>query len=344
MKDKKIIFQTTPFRSGSGLLNRMLNAHPKIGAVDDNTKFFWFCHNRYLPLNEKNILKLLQDEAYRLLHRFNIKIDAGECFEEIRKQQFSQAVIYKTILLNIFKDHPNEIILDKETLSWTKIPIVLEWFPDSKALLTIRDIRDVVVSFKKMTIAPKNDYLIALFNVIDAMDHFLKFQEIYPDRFYGVRYEELKINPESEIKKICKFLEIDYDARMLDENNWTDYRGKKWANKKESSFYSSGDHLNPMGRWRRRITEEELFLCEWIGKKQMQNFGLKFENKKVSQEIFDRAIEMITSSELLRECFKRWCESGGGVERYPLDPTKPKNWDKNAIRNPEAFHEKTKIY
>ena len=337
MNDKRIIFQSTPFRSGSALLNRMLSAHPKIGALDDKVKFFCFSYNRYLPLTENNIGQLLQDTAYRLLHRFNIEIDTDECFKAIIKHEISQRAVYKTILLHIFKDHPNELILDKETLAWTKIPVFLEWFHDSKALLTIRDIRDVVVSFKKMTIAPQNDYLIALFDVIGAMEHFIKFQKMYPDRFYGVRYENLKLNPESETKKICKFLEIDYNQRMLDENNWSDYKGKKWANKKESAFYSSGDHLNPMGRWKRLITEEELFLCEWIGKKQMQEFGLKFENKKISQEVFNRAIEMITSSELLRECFKHWCESGGGVERYPLDPTDPNAWHKGSVHNPKAF-------
>ena len=62
------------------------------------------------------------------------------------------------------------------------------------------------LSFKKMTFAPKYDYLIALFNVINAMDYALELQRTYPDRFYCVRYENLKLNPESELKKVCSFL------------------------------------------------------------------------------------------------------------------------------------------
>jgi len=34
---------------------------------------------------------------------------------------------------------------------------------------------------------------------------------------------------------------------------------------------------------------------------------------------------------LLREAFKNWEKTGKGVEKYPLDPTDPKTWDKNAM-------------
>ena len=316
MQKIKFIFQSTPFRSGATLLSRMLNAHPKIGSLNDDVKFFRFCYNRYLPLNKKNVHRMLEEEAYRLLHRFNIKLDVNKCFEVIKKYPLKHDIIYKTILLHLFKNRPKDFILDKETLAWTKIPLFLEWFPNSKALLIIRDLRDVVVSFKKLTFAPGNDYLIALFNVIDAMDTFLELQHKFPHRFYGVRYEMLKSNPKSEMKKISHFLGIDYSANMLNEKKWVEFNGEKWINKKHSTFYTSGDYQNPVGRWRRLITEEELFLCEWIGKKQMQNFGIKFEGSKISQKTFNRAIQMLTSSNVLRECFQHWCETGKGMEAF----------------------------
>ncbi|MBI2026249.1 MAG: sulfotransferase [Deltaproteobacteria bacterium] len=315
----------------------MLNAHSRIGALNDDVKFFRFCYNRYLPLNEENIARMLADEAYRLLNRFNIKLDVKECLETIARHSLSHDVIYKTILLQLFQGRENDIIMDKETLAWSKIPLFLEWFPGSKALLIVRDLRDVVVSFKKLTFAPRFDYLIALFNVMDAMAASIELKQKYPDRFYCVRFEDLKTHPEQTIKKVCIFLEVEFEHQMLDENSWTEYNGEKWINKRHSAFYTEGDHENPMGRWRRLITEEELFLCEWIGRKHMQQFDLKFEDRKIAQKVFDKALEMITSSDLLRECFKKWCETGCGVERYPLDATNPQYWDKKLMFNPSAF-------
>ena len=127
--------------------------------------------------------------------------------------------IYSTLLNQIFKDYDYKYIGETECLSWTKIPYTLEMFPKSKTLLIIRDLRDVVVSFKKMTHAPNNDYLIALFNAISAMDHCIEYENAYPDRFYGIRFESLKANPEREVQKICKFLEVSFEPSMLDKNN-----------------------------------------------------------------------------------------------------------------------------
>ena len=104
---------------------------------------------------------------------------------------------------------------------------------------------------------------------------------------------------------------------------WKNNLGGLWHNTKVSSLYQDGDLQNRMGRWRRLIAPEDLFLCEWIGKKQMEEFGMKREGGPVSQEVFDRAMEIITSSSLLRECFKHWCETGQGVEKYPLNPLNP---------------------
>lgn len=331
MNNKKFIFISTPFRSGSALLSRTLNAHSQIGLTNDDLKFFRFCYNRYLPVSENNTRTMLNDLAHRLLIRFNITIEVESCLDRLKQQPLSHASIYATLLQHLWEGHNNSFIGEMESISWTKIPTFLNMFPNGKALLIIRDLRDVLVSFKKKTIAPGNDYLIALFNVVDAMDHFLACQESFPDRFYGVRYEALKKNPEEEVRKVCHFLGVDFEPEIMSEDNWIDYHGKKWANTKVSSFHKDGDSLNPVGRWRKLITPEELFLCEWIGGKQMQAFGLKAEGGGVTQEEFDRAMEMITSSKLLREAFKHWCETEKGVERYPLDPTNPKTWEKNPI-------------
>lgn len=340
MNKQQYVFMASPFRSGSALVSRILNAHSQIAITADKIKFFRFCYNRYLPLNGENVKNMLNDLAHRLSGRYNIQLDAQECFEKINQLPLCHASIYSTLLQQFYKNLNKHIIGELEGMSWTKIPILLSMFPNSKALLIVRDLRDVVVSFKKSTISPGNDYMIALFNVIDAMDHFLEYQVKFSDRFYGIRFEALKANPEEVTKNICQFLGVDYEPEMLNEENWTEYYNNgwnPWENRRTSSFYNESKHLNPVGRWRSLISKEDLFLCEWIGKKQMEAFGIKMEGEPVSQDEFNLAIEKITSSPLLRECFKHWCLTGKGVERYPVDPLDPRKWDKNYIAKPKAF-------
>ena len=325
------LFISSPFRSGSALLSRTLNTHSQIALLNDDIKYFRFIYSRYLPLREDNIIKMLNDISYRLLKRFNMKLDVKSCLSTIQQQPIDEASIYSTLLNYFLGDQQKKLIGEMESVSWTNISVFLNMYPEAKGLLIIRDLRDVVVSFKKKTIAPGYDYLIALFNVIDAMDHYLEYQESFPERFYGVSFELLKENPEREITKICLFLDLEYEAGMIVEENWTDYHGDKWKNRQISSFYKDADSMNPVGRWRRLITPEELYLCEWIGCKQMKAFNMQFEGELASQEVIDRAIKMLNSSELLREAFKNWEKTGKGVEKYPLDPTDPKTWDKNAM-------------
>jgi hypothetical protein len=92
-----------------------------------------------------------------------------------------------------------------------------------------------------------------------------------------------------------------------------------------------------MGRWRKIITEEDLFLCEWLGRGQMKKFSIKPEGKEVSQEIFDNAINKLNSSPLLRDAFRNWAITGSGMQKYPIDPTIPKNWDRSEILNIKEF-------
>ena len=93
MKDKKLIFMATPFRSGSALTSRMLNAHSQVGMICDKLKYFTFCYDRYNPLTDDNVKKILNDVAARLHGRYDITINVDECFDHILSKPRSEASI-----------------------------------------------------------------------------------------------------------------------------------------------------------------------------------------------------------------------------------------------------------
>ena len=286
---------------------------------------------------------MLNDLNDRFYGRWKLKIDVDKCYASIDLNKNTYQSIYTTVMRNLYKDYDTPIIGEMEGSVWRNIPDFFKMFPNGKALMLIRDLRDVVVSFKKMTFAPDNDYLISLFNVIDAIDHWIKYEKLYPDRFYGIRYEKIKLDPVPETKKICEFLGIEYEPEMVEENNWKDLTNggwNVWENRAVSSFHKEGDSTHPVGRWRKLISKEDLFLCEWIGRKQMDNFKLAKEGEPINTYVFQKAINKITSSDLLIDCFRIWAETSCGVTRFPLDPLKAKNWNKNIIANPEVFAKK----
>ncbi|MCI0529675.1 MAG: sulfotransferase, partial [Nitrospira sp.] len=299
---------------------------------------FRFCYHRYDPISDfENIKRLVGDMAYRLYNRFEITFDQDECLALLEKDTLGYGQTYVSILRTLFGHTSKRILGDKEALAWTKIPDFLRMCPNGKVIVILRDPRDVVTSFKYSTIAPGNDYLIALFNVVDAVNHAFRYRLKYPSQVYIVTFEHLKINTEDELRRLCNFIEVEFMGEMLDRERYTDHMGKKWDAGESLTFKEETDWLAPVGRWRRRIEPEDLYLCEWIGGKQIAQLGLGLDGRVHSQEVFDKAIEKITSSNLLSEAFKRWCDVGEGMERFPLDPLNPANWDPGWVRHPEAF-------
>jgi Sulfotransferase family len=334
----RMIFLTTPMRSGSSLLSRILSANPAVAMSFDSVNFFRFCYQRYDPIAAPgNLEKLVSDMSHRLGNRFDIQLDVEHCLSLIPSGERSYGRAYWSILRTLFPEKESTWLGDKESMAWTRIPSFLDMFPDGRAVIIVRDPRDVVNSFKHTTIAPDNDYLIALFDVVDAINHATRLSLRDPSRVYMVRFERMKLDPENEIRKLCDFIGIDFIPQMLDFDQFVDHSGKKWDAKESLSFPEETNPLAPVGRWRKMITPDDLFLCEWIAGKQIQMIGQPLSGTPCSQWDFDSALQKINSSPLLRAAFKRWCESGEGSEQFPLDPTNPANWDPNWVKNPEAF-------
>ena len=335
----RCIFLTTPFRSGSALLSRILSAHPSIAMSYDTVNFFRFCYHRYDPISQtENAARLFEDMAHRLYNRFELKLDTKQCMTYFGDDDRSYGQAYLSILKSLFPAEDKTILGDKEPLAWTRIPSFLEMCPKGKAIVILRDPRDVVVSFKKLTIAPEHDYLIALFNVIDAVNQAFRLQHLHPERVIAVRFEQLKTNMEHEVRRLCAFLEVDFSPRMLDVDKYTDHSGNKWDSQAASIFPEEHQNpLAPVGRWRSRIEPEDLFLCEWIAGEQIARLGLPFDGRIHSPKVFERAIQKLMSSPLLRDAFQRWCDLGEGMEKFPLDPLDPTTWDPDYVARPEVF-------
>lgn len=334
----KCILMSQPMKSGSTLVSRMLNAHPLVGMTYDSVNFFRFCYHRYDPITDmENVRRLFDDMAYRLYHRFEIELDTAECLAHMGESNLSYGQAYLSIIRTMLTGSGKTIVGDKEPLAWTRIPDFLRMCPNGKAIITVRDPRDVLISFKAMTTAPGNDYLIALFNVIDAVNHAIRLRAQYPERVYMIEFSRLKVDTEAVLRDLCNFLEIDFAPQILEEDSYTDMAGNAWDPRETMSFKEETGWLTPVARWKRNIDEEDLYLAEWIAKEQIGQLGLDFSGKVHSQEVFNKAVEKITSSDLLKEAFKRWCDLREGMERFPTDPLDPINWDPDLVKHPEAF-------
>ena len=128
---------------------------------------------------------------------------------------------------------------------------------------------------------------------------------------------------------------------MIDERYYKGLDGKKWDQSKVFSFSGKLKKQN-IDRWRYIIEMEDLFLCEFLAKKQMKMMELEKSNIIFDKKIIIKGFNKITSSNLLKDSFINWILTKKGNSKFPLDPTNPKNYDMTEFKNPKIFKIKYK--
>ena len=124
---------------------------------------------------------------------------------------------------------------------------------------------------------------------------------------------------------------------MLDESNFKDIKGNKWDDSKTFSFKGKLKNKT-LNRWKLLISDEDLYLCQSIAEKQMRKMKYKISKKKISDDKVKSAIKKLRESKLLNSVYLHWIKTGEGSPKYPLDPTKPENWDRKFVKVKNKFN------
>ncbi|MCM8790608.1 MAG: sulfotransferase [Candidatus Omnitrophica bacterium] len=335
------IFITGIYRSGSTLLSRILNAHPMLAVTYDSIQFMRFSYGRFDPLDKRNAANLVEEVYTRISKRFGLTFDKEAVMKRVSGAgEVSYAQVYDAIMDQfLLRNKPGAVAWGEKTnVAWGKIPFFLRMFPLGKAIIIVRDPRDVLCSFKKLTNAPWPDYLDSVFASLDALQKGSEFKKTLPaDRFFLIRYEDLVSDTEDSLRKLAGFLEVPYDAAMLDTSHFQDRKGDRWKFDTMFSDPLKGISEKASYRWKRVILNEELFLAELILGEWLTEYGYEPSGKTFSMAAMKKAFSMIRQSCLLKGRFVRWLETGCGVEAYPTDPLNPANWGEQKHNHPGAI-------
>ena len=283
-------------RSGSNFIVKILNAHPKICGPSPNHLI------RVIALNEKNYGKLgdlknwktfIHDVLFYVesqMAEWKTSVTADEILEKCNLGDSTSLIKY-ILEKEANSNHKSEIFI-KENQLYNYIDWIHERFPSSNYIYLVRDVRDVALSWKKSSNHPgaikkavevwKNDQ-------INFLKHYKNFSEL--GRGIYIKYENLIINPESELKKICEQLYINYNDEML--NYYKDKLTIKNAKKIENWNNLSKPVLkNNYNKFKDELNDWEIQYIEYHCRELMQLFDYEFElnpirtlNKKVYEKI-----------------------------------------------------------
>ena len=197
--DLNLIFHIGFPRSGTTLIDTILNSHSQVTVVEE------------IPIIEGILKKIRKIKFQNILEKQ----------ERAKKLYLESLEIHKT------RNYKNtEIVVDKLPLNLVRIKELNELFPQSKILMSIRHPLDCILSCFIQNFQ-LNSAMINFLDINQTAKMYDKVMQIWKyniDKIQvpicNIKYEDLISNSNKEIGKILKFLEI------KDEDNLRGYKEK----------------------------------------------------------------------------------------------------------------------
>ena len=223
------IFIVSSGRSGTTLLASILNASKQIYIPYESDfiarAYPYYQHKKHFQEDDyKQIIKLFQvtsrQEGWGISQDYLLS-----CLKDSSPQTFAEV---NSVICAAF--HQQE---KTENLLWgIKMPVLIASLerirrvcPQAKIVHIVRDGRDVYLSYRKVhdtseiKFGPRGVVENALYWV-DGLRRIEQFRKIYPNsQIYELRYAELLNDPAKELKKLCQYLDIEYQPSMHEDFN-----------------------------------------------------------------------------------------------------------------------------
>lgn len=179
-------------RSGTTLIEQIISSHPNVFGGDE------------LNIMPKIVGKYLRNKKNELdFDQINTKIMANQYLDELRSLSKKKRVT------------------DKLTVNFKWIGIIKMLFPNSKIIHCRRNPRDTGLSiFKNYFVSSDLKYA---YNLNEISDYYKLYNDlmnhwktILPEFIYEINYEDVINNTQSEVKKLLKNLNLNWNKKCLE--------------------------------------------------------------------------------------------------------------------------------
>ncbi|OWK38565.1 sulfotransferase family protein [Fimbriiglobus ruber] len=205
-KGERLVFVGGAPRSGTTLFQLILDSHPRVFGGPE-----FDC----LP----NIA-----HAWR---RVVDALDAGRITAFCTRDQIDTCfgTLVENLLLPAADARGADVLCEKTPFNVLVFSFLLEMLPRSRGVHVVRDPRAVVSSMlavgarSRAKGAPTPDFVETVGAAVrftrQCLDSGFAAAERFPDRLLTIQYESLVADPANEIKRVCGFLGVEFDDRML---------------------------------------------------------------------------------------------------------------------------------
>jgi tetratricopeptide (TPR) repeat protein len=198
LQDSPIFIVGFP-RSGTTLLEQVLDAHPQLRSMDEQ------------PL----LLRALDEVTDRgIRYPTELRKLTGQALDDLRTHYWDRARQRVQLL-------PGQRLVDKNPLNLVLLPLIQRLFPNARIIFTIRHPCDTLVScflqhFRAPGIALLCSDLTTLASAYSrALGFWYSQWPLLRPFSYELRYEQLVVDFAAEVAKLSEFLQLPWDEAML---------------------------------------------------------------------------------------------------------------------------------
>lgn len=266
-------FVMGPMRSGTTLLRLMLASHPRI-AIPPESHFL----PELIEFEESSAGLAESREKiidWLILHRrlADFKLDAEWMRATLGTlNPFTTRSIASALFSEYARREGKARWGDKTPRYRSFLPQLRCLFPEARFIHVLRDGRDTALSAWRAKFGPKT-WAAAVYDWRDAIRDIRKGQRsIDRESFLEVRYEDLILNPQAVLTKICSFLREEYDPKMLRFSDTAQEVVPAWESAWHSKLQKPLD-ANNTGKWKTELSPEQLLLFEQVAGKELVAAG-----------------------------------------------------------------------
>jgi hypothetical protein len=288
--DQRACFIAGQAKSGTTLLVALLDSHPQLLVMPQDTAYFATVLTKYGRRGRRAQFDYLTKES-----RTNVLFDnpakrgkqdyagfpKGEFLETFERTAFDSANAERDLLVLLMESYASalDVPLDrvkrwveKTPANRNHIPTIFSRFPHAKLLVTIRDPRAILAARIALEKTRKTRrfsvyYVIAHWRVAAKLAKNVRDGDV-PGLVVG--YEELALQPSTSMHKVCDYLEITFQPEIVLKPTKA---GRLWGGNSAARVQFSEISAEPVARWERELSEEEIGWVEWHCRDLMPELG-----------------------------------------------------------------------
>ncbi|MEN8240362.1 MAG: sulfotransferase [Chloroflexota bacterium] len=267
-------------RSGTTLLGAILGSHQQVVCVPEAQ----FVLDGYLSLGkERKGADLTSQEILQ-------KIKEHPRFQlwNIQLREFPKSEAPYSEMINFIIGEYADQTGETENLLWIDhVPAnikhvrkLLEIFPKAKFVHLVRDGRAVASSLLSVSWGPRTIDRAANFWV-NNLAYGLAAEKLLNEReIIQIRYEDLLSDPEREIKRLCEFLGLQFEAKMLQASGLT----LPMYSQKDHKLVGRAIDSSRISAWEHKLSSRQIHVFESLTGDMLEYLGypLKFEGRKTT--------------------------------------------------------------